>query len=71
MQTQTLTTCYQSAQAYIIKGKLENAGIQCFITNEHFTDMMPVFQGMLGSGIKIKVLQEDYEAAKQILEAED
>lgn len=69
METKTLTTCYQSPEAHLIKGKLEDAGIHCFLTNEHFTDMMPVFTGMLGSGIKIMVLKEEYEEAKSILES--
>lgn len=51
MNTIRLTTCNDSFEANLIKDKLENEGIECFLTNENFTSLFPIYNGILGSGI--------------------
>ncbi len=54
-------------EAYIIKGRLLNEGIECFLTNENFTTLMPLFNNMMGSGIQIIINEKDIEKARIIL----
>jgi len=60
-------TCDGLAEAYILKGRLLNEGIDCFLTNENFTTLMPLYNNMLGSGIQIVVNEEDIDKARAIL----
>jgi len=55
------------AEAYIIKGRLLNEGIDCFLTNENFTNLMPLYNNMLGSGVQIIVNEKDNIKAREIL----
>jgi hypothetical protein len=54
-------------QAKFIKDNLANEGIECIVTNENFTAMMPHMNGMLGAGIQILVDKDDFERASQIV----
>ncbi len=67
MKTVRLMTCENVPEAAIIKGRLENEGISCFITNENFTTMMPHFNGILGAGVQIIINESNFEEATKIL----
>ena len=67
MNTIKLITCDNSAEAYLIKGRLLNEGIDCFLTNENFTNLMPLYNNMLGSGIQILINEEDLERASLLI----
>lgn len=67
MKTARLITCENLVEAYLIKGKLANEGIECFLTNQYFTNLMPLYNNMLGSGIRIFVLDYDLEKAKELV----
>ncbi len=67
MKTVRLMTIDNLAEAYTIKGRLLNEGIDCFLTNENFTNLMPLYNNMLGSGIQIIVNEKDNEKAREIL----
>jgi len=62
-----LTTCYNIIEANMLKNNLENEEIECFLTNENFTTLMPGYRGMLGAGIQIMIEEENYERATQLL----
>lgn len=62
-----LTTCNSSIEATMTKNILENEGIECFLTNENFTTLMPGHIGMLGSGVQVMIDAEDYEKASSIV----
>ncbi|MFN5548673.1 MAG: putative signal transducing protein, partial [Bacteroidota bacterium] len=47
---------------------LADEGIECIVTNENFTNLMPHMNGMLGSGIQILVDKDDFERATQLLD---
>ena len=64
----SVCTVDDSYQAKFIKDKLSSEGIECILTNENFTAMMPLMNGMLGAGIQVLVDKDDFERASQILE---
>lgn len=67
MECIRLITCDSLTEAYFIKGRLNNSGIECFLTNENFTNLMPMFNNMLGSGIQVFVNEKDLPIAKEII----
>ncbi len=68
MQTIRLMTCESTIEANIIKGRLESEGIECFITNENFSNLMPNLNNIMGSGAQIIICEQDRERALEILE---
>jgi len=67
MEVLRLTTCNSIIEATMIKNLLENEGIECFLTNENFTTLMPGFNGVMGSGIQIMVNNTDLDKANKII----
>jgi len=67
MKTVRLMTIDNLTEAHIIKGRLLNEGIDCFLTNENFTNLMPLYNNMLGSGIQIIVNENDIDKARNLL----
>lgn len=55
-------------EANLVKGRLENEGIPCFVTNEHFSTLMPHYNRILNSGIQLMIREADYERAVLLLE---
>ncbi len=62
-----LITCNTIQEAYIIKGHLNNENIECLLTNQNFTSLLPIYNNMLGAGIQILVKENDYEIAKGLV----
>jgi len=62
-----LITCTDISHAYILKGKLNNEGIDCMLTNENMTNLNPHYNNMLGGGVQILVFEEDLDAAREII----
>jgi len=67
VETVKLITCGNLTEAHIIKGRLLNEGINCFLTNENFTNLMPLYNNILGSGVQILINIDDIEKAQLIL----
>lgn len=67
MKFTRLTTCGNLIEANIIKGKLESEGVYCFLTNEHFSSLMPHFSGMLGAGVQVMVNRDALPRAQELL----
>ncbi len=63
-----LMTCDTAVEANLIKGHLKNEGIEAFITNENFSNLMPHYNRILNSGIQIMISDLDYNKASEILE---
>lgn len=63
-----LITCDTSIEAHILKGRLESEGISCFLTNENFSNLMPHYNRIFGSGTQVMVDESDFEKASQILD---
>lgn len=67
MKTVVLTTCNNAVEANLIKGMLENNGIECFLTNENFSNLMPFYNGIMGSGVQVVIDENDLVRAKELL----
>lgn len=67
-KTVRLMTCESPVEANLIKGRLENEGIRCFITNENFSGLMPNYNNIMGAGAEIIIDKRDYEKAQELLE---
>lgn len=63
-----LMTCDTAVEANLIKGHLKNEGIEAFITNENFSNLMPHYSRIMNSGIQIMISDMDYNKASDILE---
>ena len=59
-----LTTCPNVFNANLLKGALENDGIPAILSNE-------IMCGFLGQDVDVLVKEEDFEAAKKILEQQE
>lgn len=63
----TTVARYQySAEAQIVRGRLESEGIQVFLSDNITIDTDPLVSNAIG-GVKLKVLTEDVLKAKHIL----
>lgn len=63
-------TCNTAPEAHMIKGRLENEGVACFLKNEESTNMLPMFNNMTGGGVQLMVFEKDAERARKILDEE-
>ena len=66
MSLSELATIDNSLTANVLKTKLENEGIPCFLNNENFANMMPFYYNMLGSGVRVMVPTDQLECAREI-----
>jgi hypothetical protein len=62
-----LITCNNSIEATLIKGLLENNGIRCFVTNEHFSNLMPFYNGLMGAGVQVLIEDIDLKKSQELL----
>ena len=66
-KTVVIRICHDVMEANLVKSVLQSNGIECFITNENFATLMPVYNSMMGGMIKILVMEHDAEQARSIL----
>lgn len=59
-----------NGSAYIAKTRLESAGIHCMLAGEDSTGFQPILTSRTG-GIRLLVLEPDFEHARAILAGED
>lgn len=64
----TIKTFDNPIEANIMKSKLLNEGIQCFLFDEHIVEMNPLYNITVG-GIKLKIAPSDKEKATEIIQA--
>ena len=62
-----LITCNSSIEANTVKALLNNEGIECFLTNENFTTLLPIYNGILGAGVQVMIDEKDNEKALEII----
>jgi len=62
----TIARFEYSSEAQIIKGRLESDGIKVFLSDNLTIDTDPLISNAIG-GVKLKVLSEDAQKAKEIL----
>ena len=61
-------TCNGLHEAHLLKGRLNNEDIPCFLTNTSFTQLMPHYNDIMDSGIQIMVRLSDYDKARELLQ---
>ena len=64
----TLARFQYSTEAQIIKGRLEADGIQVFLADNITIDTDPLVSNAIG-GVKLKVLSNQFDEAKEILDS--
>lgn len=66
MELITIKTFDNPMEAHIVKSRLENEGIHCFLFDENMVSLNPLYNVTVG-GIKLKINDKDTEKAKQVL----
>ena len=59
-------TFYNPIEASIVKAKLEDADIPCFLTDENVATIQPLFNQAIG-GVKLNVFEKDVEQINVLL----
>jgi hypothetical protein len=62
----TLEQYYDPMLAHIIRTKLEDNGISCFIADDNIISANPIYNNAVG-GIKLKIFERDLERCREIL----
>lgn len=60
-------TFYNPIEANIVKSRLMDSGIQCFLSDENTIIMNPLYTQALG-GVKLHLFERDVDLAREILE---
>jgi len=66
-KTTRLITCDTITEAYFIKNKLNNEGIECFLTNQNFTSLLPNYYNLFGAGVQVVVMESDYLRSRELV----
>jgi len=66
-----IKTCNDQFEARILKARFNQVGIECFLTNELFTEMMPHYGRMMDSGVQVMIDEKDKAAALEILNEQE
>ena len=66
MKLVTVQTFNDSVSAHLVKTRLENEGIECFIFDEHINNVMPVYGKAVG-GIRLKIKEQDSTRTKELI----
>lgn len=62
----TIKTFDNSIDAHLLKMKLENEGITCFLFDENIVSVNPLYNIAVG-GIKLKIEEENIDKAREII----
>nr|WP_067061152.1 DUF2007 domain-containing protein [Mucilaginibacter sp. L294] len=65
----TLEQYYDPMLAHIIRTRLEDNGISCFIADDNIISANPIYSNAVG-GIKLKIFERDLERCREILAQE-
>lgn len=66
MKFTLLTTLDNSIDANLLRAKLEQVEIPCFLNNENITNTLPHYFNMLGSGVQVMVPSDQLSRAQEI-----
>ncbi|MBB5438269.1 hypothetical protein HDC92_001944 [Pedobacter sp. AK017] len=62
-------TYYNPIEANIVKARLIDSGVQCFLSDENTITINPLYTQALG-GVKLHLFEKDVELARSILQDE-
>jgi hypothetical protein len=57
--------------ANVMKFRLENEGIECFLLEEHLASIRPHLATLSANGVRLQVAEKDVEAAVKVLKEAD
>lgn len=60
----------EATEAHLARARLEAAGVEAWIGNEHFSSVYPL-AGVLAGGVKLMVREEDATLAEEVLYPDD
>ena len=63
-------TFYNPIEANIVKARLMDSGVQCFLSDENTITLNPLYTQALG-GVKLHLFEKDAELARSILQAQE
>ncbi len=63
------STYYNPIEAQIVKARLEDSGIPCFLTDEHVATINPLYNQAIG-GVKLNVFEKDIAQIELLLKEE-
>ena len=58
--------CRGAVEAHLVRSRLESAGVQAFLTDEHIVSVQWLYSTAVG-GVKVLVQDRDVEEAREIL----
>lgn len=64
------STYYNSIEAHIIKSRLEDSEIPCFLTDENVATIQPLYNQAIG-GVKLNVFEKGIDRINQLLAEEN
>ena len=65
----TLASFNLPMDAYLLRARLEGSGIAAYVRDENLITLDWLYSNAVG-GVKVDVMDEDYEQALQLLESE-
>lgn len=65
----TFETYYDPMLAQIVRTRLEDSGVPCFIADDNLATMYPLYNNAIG-GIKLKIFARDIEKCRAIMTEE-
>lgn len=65
----TIATFGSSEEAHLLRARLEAAGFEVFVINEHGTQTISIFSGALGE-VRVQAADEDVEEIQRYLAEE-
>jgi hypothetical protein len=60
------STYYNPIEASIVKSKLDDSDIPCFLTDENLATLNPLYSQAIG-GVKLNVFERDFERINELL----
>lgn len=67
MRSVRLKTYSSEIEAHLAKSLLDDAGINCFLSNQNFSSLHPNYAFILGSGVELFVDESDVAEANSII----
>lgn len=64
------STYYNPIEANIVKGRLEDSDIPCFLTDENIATIQPLYNQAVG-GVKLNVFERDVTRINELLAEEE
>ena len=65
----TIATFSKPEEAHLFRTRLEAAGVQAFVQDEHFVQLDWLYSNAIG-GVRVQIADEDFDAVREFLAAD-